>query len=340
MAGVNDACVQIRRATADDAACLSALATQVFLDTYATQGVRPDLAQEAKDQYAEPVFAQRLALPDVEMFVAVAEGGGLVGFVDVQHGRACPVPAWAGSEVLRLYVLRAFQGRGLGRALLQRAEQAARGAPVQPAGALWLTAWVGNGRALRFYPRAGFRDVGRTTYVIHGVGYENVVFAKTLRAEAGAAAVADAVPTHVDALVWSSTVADVDWHELASLYRRAPLGNKSAADLQTVFGHSRYRWLVRQRGQLVAAGRALADGGDCSYICDVAVLPEWQGTGLGRQIVQRLVDDSRGYRKIILYSVPGKEGFYRKLGFGHMLTAMAIFRDRDAAIARGHLAVD
>jgi hypothetical protein len=38
--------------------------------------------------------------------------------------------------------------------------------------------------------------------------------------------------------------------------------------------------------------------------------------------------------------VPGKEGFYRKLGFLRLLTAMAIFRDRDRAIARGHLAED
>ena len=42
------------------------------------------------------------------------------------------------------------------------------------------------------------------------------------------------------------------------------------------------------------AGRALADGADCSYICDVAVLPSHQGTGLGREVVARLVEASRG----------------------------------------------
>ena len=91
---------------------------------------------------------------------------------------------------------------------------------------------------------------------------------------------------------------------------------------------------------LVAAGRALADGADCAYICDVAVLPGHQGTGLGKAVVSRLVEDSKDHQKIILYSVPGKEGFYRKLGFLRLLTAMAIFRERDAAIRRGHLAED
>lgn len=141
-------------------------------------------------------------------------------------------------------------------------------------------------------------------------------------------------------LIWSNTTTEVDWHELETLYRLAPLGNKSAADLKTVFENSRYKWFVRQGGRLIAAGRALADGADCSYICDVAVLPEFQGTGLGKELVARLVHDSRGHKKIILYSVPGKEGFYKKLGFARLLTAMAIFRDRDAAIARGHLAAD
>jgi ribosomal protein S18 acetylase RimI-like enzyme len=84
-------------------------------------------------------------------------------------------------------------------------------------------------------------------------------------------------------------------------------------------------------------GRALADGADCSYICDVAVLPSHQAKGLGKAVVQELVRLSRGHKKIILYSVPGKEDFYRKLGFLRMLTAMAIFRDQAAAIQRGHV---
>ena len=141
-------------------------------------------------------------------------------------------------------------------------------------------------------------------------------------------------------LAWSSGLADVDWNEVETLYRLAPLGNKSAAHLKTVFGNSRFRWFVRGNGTLVAAGRALADGADCSYICDVAVMPSHQGTGLGRAVVQRLIDDSKGYKKIILYSVPGKEPFYRKLGFRRLLTAMAIFEDAEAALKRGHLADD
>lgn len=141
-------------------------------------------------------------------------------------------------------------------------------------------------------------------------------------------------------LTWSNHLEDIDWKELEALYQAAPLGRKRAGDLQTVFTNSRFRCFVRDRGQLVAAGRALADGADCSYICDVAVLPSHQGTGLGKAVVQELVRLSRDHKKIILYSVPGKEGFYKKLGFLRMLTAMAIFQDRAAALQRGHVTED
>ena len=138
-------------------------------------------------------------------------------------------------------------------------------------------------------------------------------------------------------LVWTHLIDNVDWNELSALYLAAPLGNKSPADLKTVFTNSMFRCFVYEDGKLVGVGRALADGVDCAYICDIAVMPSHQGTGLGKEIVGKLVNLSRGHRKIILYAVPGKEGFYRKLGFRRMRTAMAIFENQALAMERGYL---
>jgi ribosomal protein S18 acetylase RimI-like enzyme len=138
-------------------------------------------------------------------------------------------------------------------------------------------------------------------------------------------------------LEWKYSNDGVDWEELSALYRVAPLGDKKAAHLQKVFGNSLFKCFVYESGKLVAAGRALADGGDCSYICDIAVLPNHQGTGLGKQIVAHLLEQSRGYKKIILYAVPGKEPFYRKFGFLRMTTAMAIFQNQQEQLGRGYL---
>ena len=139
-------------------------------------------------------------------------------------------------------------------------------------------------------------------------------------------------------LTWTYSTENVDWEELSALYLAAPLGQKDPGDLQVAFGNSMFKCFVYDAGKLVAAGRALADGRDCSYICDVAVLPGHQGLGLGRALVSKLVEFSKEHKKIILYAAKGKEPFYKKLGFKRMTTAMAIFKNEAQALQNGVIA--
>ena len=136
-------------------------------------------------------------------------------------------------------------------------------------------------------------------------------------------------------LEWIYSSDNVDWEELSRLYLAAPLGHKDPSDLKVAFSNSMYKCFVYDSGRLVGVGRALADGKDCSYICDVAVLPSHQGLGIGKQVVSKLIELSQGHKKIILYAAPGKEPFYRKLGFKRMATAMAIFQNQAQALANG-----
>lgn len=136
---------------------------------------------------------------------------------------------------------------------------------------------------------------------------------------------------------WVYADETMDWAELSQLYLIAPLGQKSPAGLKVSFANSMFKCFVYDSGKLIAAGRALADGVDCSYICDVAVHPDYQGQGLGRQVVTQLVEFSKDHRKIILYAAVGKEPFYLKLGFKRMATAMAIFQNQAQALENGLL---
>lgn len=164
--------VQLRAGSADDAVTIAALATQVFLDTYATGGVRPDLAREAFNVYSVQAFAARLAQAD-RQFVLAVRHEAVLGFAEVMgtHARA-PAGKVTGTELVRLYVQPQAQGEGIGRLLIAHAERLAKSA-------LWLTVWDGNVGALAFYRRMGYVDVGATTYSFEGNTYGNRVFAKT-----------------------------------------------------------------------------------------------------------------------------------------------------------------
>ncbi len=136
-------------------------------------------------------------------------------------------------------------------------------------------------------------------------------------------------------LVWSHSIESIDWEELSQLFLAAPLGHKRPADLKVAFSNSLYTCFAFDGGRLVGVGRVLADGVDCAYICDMAVHPSHQGTGVGKAILTDLVNRSRGHKKILLYAVPGKEPFYQKAGFKRMTTAMAIFDNQAQALESG-----
>ena len=86
--------------------------------------------------------------------------------------------------------------------------------------------------------------------------------------------------------------------------------------------------------QLVGFARAISDGLVQGAIYDVAVLPSYQGHGIGKQLIEKIVASLPGCN-FILYASPGKEPFYEKLKFRKMKTAMALFVKSEIMSARG-----
>ena len=173
--------VILRQAVLEDALCLSVLAMQVFLDTYATNGIRPEIAREVISSYSQAVFVDAITDRDSRVIVAEHEAH-LIGFAQVTLGASHELaPPGCQSELLRLYVQRPFTGASVGSTLLAAAERAsaASGAAV-----LWLTPWVHNHRALAFYSRRAYKDYGLTYFTFEGESHENRVLAKLV---AGAA---------------------------------------------------------------------------------------------------------------------------------------------------------
>lgn len=121
-------------------------------------------------------LASLLAGGDTHVVVA-EEDDRFQGFVQWRAGHQALLPDRPSAEVQRLYVLRALAGRGIGSRLLARAESDAAALGLQQS---WLTAWVGNERALAFYARQGYRLAGSTPYVFEDESWDTQVLMKPL----------------------------------------------------------------------------------------------------------------------------------------------------------------
>ena len=149
-----------RAAIPADALCISLLGVHVFLDTYATDGMRPSLAREVQSELSVEAFERRLA--DAQSRLILAESAGhLIGFAQLTMSAAHANVGTPAAEVNRLYVHSRFARRGVGRELLRRIESVAA---TDGARHVWLTAWESNASALAFYARCGYGEVGRGLY--------------------------------------------------------------------------------------------------------------------------------------------------------------------------------
>ncbi len=133
----------------------------------------------------------------------------------------------------------------------------------------------------------------------------------------------------------------IDWRALADLIECAPLVRRDPTDLRRAFEASYAACFAFAGAQLVGTARATSDGVYYATVLDVCVHPDFQGRGIGRLVVKCLLGRLPSY-KVFLTSVPGKEGFYKKLGFLRQTNAMGLYEpaNREQALARGVLAAE
>jgi GNAT superfamily N-acetyltransferase len=85
-------------------------------------------------------------------------------------------------------------------------------------------------------------------------------------------------------------------------------------------GATRQSWCLVSAydgGQLVGFGRVISDGILHALIVDLIMLPSYQRRGIGRDILNMLVDRCRSnrIRDVQLFCARGKADFYRRCGF-------------------------
>lgn len=95
----------------------------------------------------------------------------------------------------------------------------------------------------------------------------------------------------------------------------------SKRQVECIINKSQFLITVRIDGRLAGMSRIITDGGYVFFVADVIVHPDFQGKGIGRLLMEKVMEyiDSNiisGETTFInLMSIKGKEGFYEKFGF-------------------------
>lgn len=152
----------LRRAEAADAAAVQRLFHKSFTATFGHLYPPEELA-EFLAGCSEERFRHESSAADHALMLGEGADGQLLGYCTLgPYDLELDTPRrwW----VLRqLYLDEAAKGTGLAQALMDWAIGEARGRDFQE---LYLTVWVENHRARRFYDRQGFIEVGKYAYQV------------------------------------------------------------------------------------------------------------------------------------------------------------------------------
>lgn len=157
-----------------DVVRLSLLFQQVYLQTYALEGITFEFAHFIQKRFSPRVLEDLIQNEPARLLVAYYSGNP-VGAAEVHFEGVCPIDKVVGPELSKLYVLERFCGQGVGFGLLGEVEKELR---LKGHTSLWLEAWENNLRAVQFYQRQQYQIIGRADFTIEAT-YKNWVMRKS-----------------------------------------------------------------------------------------------------------------------------------------------------------------
>ena len=155
--------LDIRIAVARDAARVATLARDTFIATFADSNTPEDMAHYIEQAFAVETIQSELA-DAAATFIWAEENGIAAGYAKLYRGNAdeC-VTGPRAVELERIYADPELIGAGVGKTLLHTCIKLAQGEGFET---LWLGVWERNERAIEFYHRQGFIDVGEHPFTL------------------------------------------------------------------------------------------------------------------------------------------------------------------------------
>lgn len=167
----------VRRASTEDAELLAELGARTFSETFAEDNSPEDMAAYVADSFSLERLKGELNDPLSIFFIAEVDGSA-AGYAKIHPGEVAEgVEGEKPIELVRLYVARAWLGRGVGPALMRRCVEEAREMGFQT---IWLGVWERNHRAQAFYRKWNFYEVGEHIFQLGSDPQRDVVMQRDI----------------------------------------------------------------------------------------------------------------------------------------------------------------
>lgn len=166
--------MKIGKATTSDAKNIASLAMQVWLNTYAVDGIRAAFSNYVWEALSPANFLTILNDPNRDIY-KVEIDNHLIGFADINYHSVCEAGFRLTVEIEKLYIHENFCHRGIGKQLLDHVVLVLQEKAIDH---MWLSVYEGNKRAIRFYEKYGFTCGGELFFELEHERHRNLVMVK------------------------------------------------------------------------------------------------------------------------------------------------------------------
>jgi diamine N-acetyltransferase len=155
--------IRFRPCEIGDLDTLRTVAYRTYDEAFRHMNTPADMDAYMESAFTRAKLEEELRNP-LSAFLFLYSDGVLAGYIKINEGAAqSDLGDPAALEIERIYVLRDFQGLGLGKALVEKALEIAR---RKEKSFLWLGVWQKNENAIAFYERLGFRKAGTHPFIM------------------------------------------------------------------------------------------------------------------------------------------------------------------------------
>ena len=153
----------IKKCTLQDLESLQKISIETFYQTFANSNTAENMKAYLENAYNEEKLYKELSNPNSSFFFVYVDEL-LAGYLKLnEFPSQSDINDIDSLELERIYILKEFQGAGLGKDLL---EYAISIAIEHCKKYIWLGVWEHNERAKRFYQKNGFYRIGEHSFVV------------------------------------------------------------------------------------------------------------------------------------------------------------------------------